>query len=115
MTSVELLVVAGCLVAGYGVVSFFIGGRDRGPSRPPAPPPLAVAPPPVEPPWHEVLGVEPDATLEDIGRAREALLAQYGHDRVAELAADLRDLAARRRDEVESACRRALAERRSPE
>ena len=52
---------------------------------------------------HRVLGVEPDASQEDIRRAYRHLAAQYHPDKVAHLGADLRRLAEQKFKAIQAA------------
>ena len=52
---------------------------------------------------HRVLGVEPDASQEDIRRAYRRLAAQYHPDKVAHLGLDLRHLAEQKFKAIQAA------------
>jgi hypothetical protein len=73
----ELLVVVVLFLVGYWLVDFFWPKKKQSSDAP------AAAPVPGQPtsnenaPWHEVLGVAPDATPEQIRKAYEEKSAQY--------------------------------------
>ena len=52
---------------------------------------------------HEVLGVEPDASQEEIKRAYQQKIRQYHPDRVANAAPELQELAEKRSKELNAA------------
>ena len=52
---------------------------------------------------HEVLGVEADASAEDVRRAYQQKMREYHPDRVANAAAELRELAERRSKQINAA------------
>ena len=52
---------------------------------------------------HEVLGVEPDASQEEIKRAYQEQIRQYHPDRVANAAPELQELAEKRSKELNAA------------
>jgi preprotein translocase subunit Sec63 len=54
-------------------------------------------------PPHEVLGVEPDASAQEIRQAYQELMRKYHPDRVANAADELRDLAHQRSKEINAA------------
>ena len=62
-------------------------------------------PPPSTEPWnpHRVLGLEPDASQEDITRAYRAQMKRYHPDRVEGLGAELREVANRKTREIQQA------------
>jgi DnaJ-class molecular chaperone len=55
------------------------------------------------PPPHEVLGVEPSATREEIKRAYQRMVGQYHPDRVANAAPELQKLAEKRTKQLNAA------------
>ena len=88
--------------------------RDRPPDPRPAPPETQ---PPTEPltepiagpaPWYAVLQLAPEATTEEIRAAYYRLAEQYRPDKVQDLGAEIRELAARRLAEIETAYQEAL-------
>lgn len=118
MSGAEILIVVVALVAGYRIVSRFL--QDSPPARrEPAggPPPSCEPPPwssdmdPAEAPWSSILGVAPDASVEDIRRAYRGQRGQYHPDKVAALGVELQALAERKSKEIGIAYRRAMRER----
>lgn len=59
-------------------------------------------------PWHAILKVSPNATLDEIRHAYKTLLSQYHPDKVATLGEELRNLADRKTKAITSAYREAL-------
>ena len=78
MGGLELLAVVVFFLIGYWAVDFFWPKKNSDGA-----------------PWHEVLGVAPDATLEQIRKAYEEKSAQYHPDRVAGIGPEFRDTAIR--------------------
>ena len=72
----------------------------RKPARKPAPRLPSSGPSP-----HEVLGVDPGASREQIRRAYQEKIRQYHPDRVATLGPELREIAERRSKEINAAYR----------
>jgi DnaJ like chaperone protein len=97
MTILEALAVVAGLFAGYWLVSklFF------------APPPPVK--PPLEPggsaKWHEILKVHPAASAVEIRAAYRQLISQYHPDKVEQLGPELKELAARKSQEITTAYR----------
>ena len=76
------------------------GGRRQGSThRRPEPPNLFQR----QPPWHDVLGVPPDATHEQIVSAYRSQMSQYHPDKVATLGPEIRALAEQRAKELNAA------------
>lgn len=68
--------------------------------------PQRAAPPPgrdVERPAHEVLGVRPDASADEIRAAYQRLMRENHPDRVADMSQEIRDLAEKRSKEINQA------------
>ncbi len=83
MGGLELLVVVVFFLVGYWAVDFF-WPKKRADVPPPAPAPMAAdAAPGDRASWHEILGVPPDATLEQIRMAYEGKCAQIDPARLA--------------------------------
>lgn len=95
MEGLELLAVVVFFMIGYWLVDFFWPKKKASPDAP------AAAATPGQPAsddhalWHEVLGVAPDATLEQIHKAYEEKSAQYHPDRVASMGPEFRETAVR--------------------
>lgn len=110
MTWTDLIVIAICLAIGYKFVSSVMAKSD-GPtatdSRRPEPPNLFQR----QPPWHDVLGVSPDATHEQIVSAYRARMSEYHPDKVANLGPDIRALAEQKAKEINAAYAEATAGR----
>lgn len=114
MSTTELAVIAVGLLLGYWLVSFFFkSGKqdDEVPAPEPAtqpPPEAASSPTPEAAPWHEVLQLAPTATPEEIRAAYFRLAAQYQPDKAQDLGPEIRELAARRLAQIETAYQDAL-------
>jgi hypothetical protein len=105
MTSTEIIVIVVGAGLGYLAVSALMGGKPprqggtppegmppgEAPGWPPAP-----APQPLEPAWHEVLGVAPNASDDEVQRA-------YRTDKVASLGVELQALAERKTKQIGAA------------
>jgi hypothetical protein len=76
MGGFELVAIIVFFLVGYWVVDFFW------PKKKPAAEPMPAAAPPDAQPWHEVLGVRPDATAEQIREAYLAKSAEHHPNRV---------------------------------
>jgi DnaJ-domain-containing protein 1 len=59
--------------------------------------------PPSQRTAHAILGVSPQATLQEIRHAYQTLVQQYHPDKVADMGPELRDLAERRTQEINAA------------
>jgi len=114
MSTDDIVVIVGCLVIGYGLVSMML--------RKPGPPPAAPKPPPVfggfdEPPpapphWSSVLEISRDAGADEIREAYRRLISQYHPDKVAALGRELQELAESKSRDITTAYQEALTERR---
>lgn len=109
MTFTEFLAIVSGLAIGYWLVAVFIPNarkprkedaeaaaeRDEAPGwgRPPEQPAA----------WHETLGVDGDASHEEIVAAYRRLIAQYHPDRVATMAPEFRELAEKRSASINAA------------
>jgi len=62
-------------------------------------------------PWHQVLGVSPSATRDEIRRAYRTLLSRYHPDKSATLSQEMRELAERKSREITHAYRHAMQRR----
>ena len=109
-----------CAGLGYALLNYFLSG-------PPTPRsedgPLGIgsrrqqAPPPRQPqpradasePWYDVLGVAPDATLEQIKRGYRQKISQYHPDKVANSADEIRQLAESRSKQINPAYEYAIS------
>lgn len=60
-------------------------------------------------PWHDVLGVSPRASLEEVQSAYRERIGKYHPDKVASLGQELRDLAEAKSKEINRAYNEALA------
>ena len=106
MTNFELLAAVVLFLVGYWLVSAFWPKRDR----------QAKAQAPGEPrageTWHQVLGVSPAATREEIERAYRARLKEYLPDKVTRLGPELQAVARRMTERINAAYGAALDARR---
>ena len=94
MSGFELIAVVVFFLVGYWVVDFF--WPKKKPDAAPAPVQMEGDASLAEnEPWHEVLGVPPDATPEQIRKAYEEKSAEYHPDRVAGMGPKFRDTAIR--------------------
>jgi DnaJ-domain-containing protein 1 len=109
MTLVDFIVIAICLALGYKFASAMMSKPDEpaAESRRPEPPNLFQR----QPPWHDVLGVSPDATHDQIVSAYRARMSEYHPDKVASLGPDIRALAEQRAKEINAAYAEATAGR----
>lgn len=105
MTVLDAATVAFGLFAGYWVVSklFF--------RSPPPVKPVPAAAPGKPPEWYEVLKVPAIATTEEIQAAYRRLISQYHPDKVERLGPELKELAARRSQEITVAYQKGLGTR----
>ena len=106
MTVTEVLVIVCGIAIGYWLVAVFVPHARPGTGGD-APAPTTT----IDigaPAWHEVLGVAPDADRDAIHDAYRRRLAQYHPDKVATMAPEIRELAARRAIELDVAYDRAL-------
>ncbi len=115
MSGLETLVVLFGLFVGYWVVTRFFT------TTPPAAPPGKAAASgetahSADPPrhWSAILGVSPEATREDLERARRELNTRFSPEESAALSQEVRELCARKRVEIDTAYYQALRERGAP-
>lgn len=98
MSFTEVAVIAVALVIGYKYTSSLMSKSEKRD----APAPEVQASPPVRR-WHDVLGVSPTASREEIVGAYRSLISQYHPDKVATLGEEFRELAERRAKEINAA------------
>ncbi|MEK6244900.1 MAG: J domain-containing protein [Pseudomonadota bacterium] len=111
MDGYELIAVVVFFMVGYWAVDFF-WPKKKADAAPPAPAPMAGNAAPAEnAPWHEVLGVPSDATLEQIRKAYEEKSAEYHPDRVAGMGPEFRETAMRLTRRVNDAFDEAMRSR----
>ena len=114
MTPTELGVIASGLAIGYWLVAVFVphlrkdpdADRDAARERP-----EGFAWPGATRPWHEVLGVGPQASADEVTLAFETRMREYTPARLAMLEPDLRALAEERARALEMAYREAMRRR----
>jgi DnaJ like chaperone protein len=116
MSTNELTVSILCTVAGYALVSWLLNrgvrhGQESRPQEPVSPPSPPSPPRPGQAPWHQVLGVSPNATRAEIASAYRALISQYHPDKVARLGPEIRAVAERKSAELNRAYEQALSSR----
>lgn len=104
MSLEELGVIALCLFGGYWGVSLLFQRKGKARAAP-----KAEDPPPGEdePAWATVLGVGPDAGMDEIRRAYQRRIGEYHPDKVATLGPELKALAERKSQEINVAYERA--------
>lgn len=107
MSLEEIAVIILCLFGGYWGVSFLFQRKDR--ERGPRADPLPKQDQQSAPVWATVLGVSPEAGMDEIRRAYQHRIAEYHPDKVAALGTELRALAERKSKEInlayDEACR----------
>lgn len=106
MEGLELIALVVFFLIGYWAVDFFWPKKKPGTAEP------AAAPAEGQPPWHEVLGVRPDATEEQIRAAYLAKSAEHHPDRVFDQGPEAREAAVRMTRKVNDAFEQAMRERR---
>lgn len=107
----RLLVIAACFLLGYWIVAVFIPSLGRKPDDPsvwPRDDGLFGDGPAPGRPWHEVLGIQPDAGKADVAAAYKRLIDQYHPDKVEQMGPEIRDLARRRSAEINAAYEAAM-------
>jgi DnaJ-domain-containing protein 1 len=110
MTVADIVVIAICLAIGYKFAMAVMSkpvDRSTDDGRRPEPPNLFQR----RPPWHDVLGVAPDATHEQIVSAYRSQMSQYHPDKVATLGPEIRALAEQRAKDINAAYAEATAGR----
>lgn len=120
MSASEILVIVFGLFLGYWVVANLLAKKDRQDPQPatgPAADSSTENPGSATPKgraWHDVFGIAPDASIEEIRAAYRDLIGQYHPDKVAMLGEELQALAERKSKEINLAYSQAMAERDSP-
>ncbi len=94
MGGLELLAVVVFFLVGYWIVDFF-WPKKKTEAPTPAEPVARDAAPAENVPWHEVLGVPPDASPEQIRRAYEEKSLQYDPGRAAGMGPEFEQTALR--------------------
>lgn len=96
MNGFELLAVVVFFLVGYWIVDF-IWPKKKADAPPAGKAPAAGDPLAAEaPPWHEVLGVAPQATADQLRAAYEARSAEFSPGRIAEMTPGEQELALQR-------------------
>ena len=123
MTFTEILVIGSGLAIGYWLVAVFIpnarssreADAEAAAERREAPGTGGSEPYPPDRPaaWHETLGVDRDASHEDIVAAYRRMIGQYHPDKVATLAPEVRELAERRSVAINAAYEEAMRQLRA--
>jgi preprotein translocase subunit Sec63 len=118
MTSWEFVIIIGCAVAGFLLVSFIlevIGSKKKPTNRPSGnfagensrSNDETVR----EPMWFEVLGVQPAASIDEIKAAYRERARQYHPDRVEGLGFEIRQVAEQKMKQLNAAYNSALKSR----
>lgn len=114
MGGYELIAIVVFFLVGYWVVDFF-WPKKKDAAAPLAPSPMTGnAVPGENAAWHEVLGVPPDATLEQIRKAYEEKSAQYHPSRVAGMGPEFEQTASRMTRRINDAYDEAVRARSKP-
>lgn len=119
MSVTELLVIVFGLFLGYWVVSRFFSGSSRvgprsgGTQEAGTEKDAQSSPAGPSPAWHEVLNVSPQATVEEIQHAYNALARRYPPNMAATLSPELRESAERKSKQIAVAYREAMQSRES--
>ena len=110
MTAIEILTVLGGLGLGYLVVSMLMGGGDQTAAKFPGDPGWVPAEPAagVASTWPEVLGLTPQASVDEIRSAHARLSAPYAARDMADLGPEFQQLAQRKLQALDDALREAL-------
>lgn len=111
MTATEILTLLGGLGLGYLVVSMLMGGNKKPTAKFPGDDGWAPATPPSPPTWPQVLGVLPQASMEEIRKAHARLSAQYTAQNIGP---EFQALAQRKLEAIDEALRQAQAEKETP-
>ena len=119
MSTDDIVVIVGCLVIGYGLVTMMLRKPGPPPAAPKPPPGLAgdqaepgASQSPAPPHWSSVLEIPSDAGAEEIREAYRRLIGQYHPDKVAALGRELQVLAESKSKDITIAYQEALTERR---
>ena len=111
MSGYELIAVVVFFLVGWWAVDFF-WPQKKTDAAPAVPAPMSGNTVPGEnAPWHEVLGVPPDATPEQIRKAYEEKSAQYHPSRVAGMGAEHEETALRMTRRINDAFSEAMRTR----
>ena len=117
MNTNDIVLIVGCLVIGYALVSMVLRKPGKPPAAPKPPPAFegAQAPPrqPAATHWSTVLEIAPNADVDEIREAYRRLISQYHPDKVASLGRELQELAEAKSKAITIAYQDALAERRA--
>lgn len=115
MGGYELIAIVVFFLVGYWVVDFFWPKKKTDAPSASAPAPMQGNTAPGEnAAWHEVLGVPPDATLEQIRKAYEEKSAQYHPSRVADMGPEFEQTALRMTRRINDAYDEAVRARSKP-
>jgi DnaJ-domain-containing protein 1 len=115
MTTLGIIIVIGCCVAGFWSVSFVIDAfrsRPEASNRSSNPNDGSRSSHEREPLWFEVLGVLSTASIDEIKSAYRERARQYHPDRLEGLGDELRQLAERKMKQLNAAYDYALRSRR---
>jgi DnaJ-domain-containing protein 1 len=111
MSGYELIAVVVLFLVGYWAVDFF-WPKKKTDAAPSAPAPMAGnAAPGENAPWHQVLGVPPDATPEQVRKAYEEKSAQFHPARVAGMGPEFEQTALRMTRRINDAYSEAMRAR----
>jgi DnaJ-domain-containing protein 1 len=102
----EIVVVLLGLIAGYWVVSKLFFQQAKLTPEKKTPPPE-----PEKPRWNDILEIPPSATAVEIREAYKRLISKYHPDKVDSLGQELKDLAARKAQEIVAAYQAAMRSR----
>ena len=108
MGGYELIVVVVFFLVGYWVVDFFWPKKKADAPSVPVAAPMSGLATGADQPWHEVLGVAPDATHDQIRKAYEDKSAQYNPARLVGMGPEFTEAAVRATRRINDAYEEAL-------
>jgi hypothetical protein len=113
VTAVEVFVIVFGLYLGYWIVAKLIGGNGKPTSKNDArvEDDRSAASSVADLPWHDVLEVSRNVSVDELRAAYQAQISRYHPDKVATMGQEIREVAERRSKAINAAYRQALRER----